>query len=439
MSISVESRTTTVVLVASVVFVKLLIVLALVPYFSELFPKLYQINLFPDGYEKIATNLIEGRGYRIYPETGETMMRLPGYVFVLAALFLGFGKKIAVVQLVNIALSFGTAYFVVQIGKRFLNYTREAYLAALLFLFYPGTILAESRGGVECLYTLLMTVFVYWLYKALDGDRKTDYLAAGVFLGASVIVKSSTLLMPGFFFLYLAFTKGRTLGMRHVLVSTLLIALPVLFALSPWVVRNYTLTGEFVLTQTNLGSTAYQGMRVNDNVFSKKDHKVVIREAVKDLNSRAKEMNLSFKEGFFQHFYDAKDEVYFNRYVFGIVMTKYFESPSLLIKNSILNFFRFWFQGRTWKSSVLNILIVLPLLIFVSVGIYKGIKYRIKIAPILFFVIVFVAGHLPILTTARYHVPLIPLLSLVAFASAAAGKKRDILAKNSLDDLATKP
>jgi hypothetical protein len=57
MSISVESRTTTVVLVASVVFVKLLIVLALVPYFSELFPKLYAINLFPDDYEKIATNL----------------------------------------------------------------------------------------------------------------------------------------------------------------------------------------------------------------------------------------------------------------------------------------------------------------------------------------------------------------------------------------------
>ena len=67
MSIPVESRTTTVVLVTSVVFVKLLIVLALVPYFSELFPEFYQINLFPDDYEKIATNLIEGRGYRIYP------------------------------------------------------------------------------------------------------------------------------------------------------------------------------------------------------------------------------------------------------------------------------------------------------------------------------------------------------------------------------------
>lgn len=409
---------------------KATLILILIPFFSKIYPTLYAINHFPDGYDKIATNLIEARGYRFFPDTSETLMRPPGLVLLLAAIFYLFGKNLIVVQSLNILFTFATAYIVLLIGQRIMANSMAPYFAALLFLFHPGIILAESRGGVESLFTFLMTASLLLLYRAIDTNRSRYYIISGSVLGLSIIVKSTPMIIPAFVFIYLLFTQFRKIGLKSICLNVSLMILPILIVLSPWIVRNYSITGKFVPTMTVLGSTAYQGLYVNENFFTGKQHYELLGEATSELNSLAKEQGLSFRSGFFQHFYDAKDEVYFNEYVFDLVKQDYLNSPALLIKNCLLNFFRFWFQGRTSLSTYMNIAITLPFLIIVAVGTYRGLKNQLNIGLIILFICVFIFGHLPILGVARYHIPLVPLLALLACISLHPSTKNSYVVAN---------
>ena len=344
-------------LLAGIMVFKVLLSLFAVSWFAEAFPFLYKINHFPDGYDKIAMNLIEGNGYRLYSDASETMQRLPGFVFVLAGIFYVFGKSLFAVQCFNLLCGLATAFVVRATGRRFLKLGWQADLAAALYLLYPGTLLAESRAGVESLFTFLIIGFIYLLYQALESNKLSGYLLAGAVLGISAIIKSTTLVMPFFLVPLLFYYKARSHGIVHVLKASIYLALPMALIMTPWAVRNHLLTGEIVVTQTNLGTTAYQGMAVKQ---------------------------------------------------------QYLDSPALLVKNTNLNFLRFWYQGRTPKSTILNTLLVTPCLVLVCIGLYRGFRANLTLLPIVYFSAIFIAGHLPILTTARYHVTLVPLLALLA-------------------------
>ncbi len=409
-----ERRASGIILAGVVVF-KVLLILLVVPWLSETYQSLYQIDSFPDNYDKIAMNLIEGNGYRNYPEASETMLRLPGFVFVLAGIFFLFGKSLFAVQCFNLVCSFIAALIIRATGRRFLRLTWQADLAAMLYLLYPGTVLSESRAGVECIFALLVIGFIYLFYRALESNRIVDYAYAGIVLALSAFIKSTTLVMPVFLPVLLLFYKFRSLGLLHVIKSSVCMVLPMLIIMSPWAMRNYSLTGELVVTQTNLGTTAYQGLAVNDEVFTNRDHASVIGDATLRLNAIATELDLDLvRYDFFQHFGSAKDEVVFDRYLASIVKQRYLDSPVLLIENVGLNFLRYWFQGRTWNSTLLNTLLVAPCLVLVGVGIYRGVKFKLPIVPAMYFSAIFIAGHLPILATARYHVTIIPVLVLFA-------------------------
>lgn len=402
-------------LLAGIMVFKVLLSLFAVSWLAEAYPSLYKIDHFPDGYDKIAMNLIEGNGYRLYSYASETMQRLPGFVFVLAGIFYVFGKSLFAVQCFNLLCGLATALVVRATGRRFLKLGWQADLAAALYLLYPGTLLAESRAGVESLFTFLIIGFIYLLYQALESNKLSDYLLAGAVLGISTIIKSTTLVMPFFLVALLFYYKARSHGIVHVLKASICLALPMALIVTPWAVRNHLLTGEIVVTQTNLGTTAYQGMAVNDKAFTNSDHATVIRDATLELNTIADDLGLDLvRYDFFQHFGNAKDEVLLDRYLAASIKQQYLDSPALLVKNTNLNFLRFWYQGRTTKSTILNTLLVTPCLVLVCIGLYRGFRANLTLLPIAYFSAIFIAGHLPILTTARYHVTLVPLLALLA-------------------------
>jgi hypothetical protein len=391
---------------------------------------MYQIHKFPDGYDKIAINLLNGDGYRIYPEASETMQRLPGFVFILVGIFYVFGKSLFAVQCFNMACSVATAFLIRHTGRRYLRLQWQADIAAVMFLMYPGVVLADSRGGVESLFSLLTALFVLFLYRALDSDRTREYLFAGVTLGLGASVKSTLLLMGLCFVPYIFFAKYRALGLLRTMLAVVWLVLPMAAVMFPWIIRNYALTGTIVATQTNLGTTAYQGLAVNDAIFTSTDHAKVIEGATRELNQVATSLGLGLvRYDFFQHFGSAQDEVLFDRYVTALVKKRYTDSTMLLIKNCALNFLRFWLQGRTWRATALNAVLVLPFLGLAMFGVYRGFRQKAWVQPPLYFIVVFVAGHLPILTTARYHVTLIPMLALLAALAFSAQVSPPVVAK----------
>ena len=70
-------------LAAIAIAIKGLVLFAGIPAFQALHPEEYQADLFPDRYDLIASNLIEGNGYRFFPDTAETTIRTPGFVLAL--------------------------------------------------------------------------------------------------------------------------------------------------------------------------------------------------------------------------------------------------------------------------------------------------------------------------------------------------------------------
>ena len=76
---------------------KALIAFALIPALTQVLGENYKSNLFPDDYNLIADNLINGHGYRVYADTSETMLRSPGFVLVLAGIFALWGQTLLTV------------------------------------------------------------------------------------------------------------------------------------------------------------------------------------------------------------------------------------------------------------------------------------------------------------------------------------------------------
>ena len=62
------------------------------------------MELSTDLYDEIAWNIVSGNGYRVQADTNLTMLRSPGFVFVLVPLFYFFGKSLLAIQILNFLL-----------------------------------------------------------------------------------------------------------------------------------------------------------------------------------------------------------------------------------------------------------------------------------------------------------------------------------------------
>ena len=149
-------------LIACVIAISLkaILLFAALPSFQNASPTTYQAERFPDWYDFLARNLVEGNGYRFFPETTRTMLRTPGWPLVLAGIFSVFGYGITAVKIFNFLCSIGTACLTFMVGERISRNRMLALLAALVAFLHPAMVVADSRGGVESVFIFLLMAFV---------------------------------------------------------------------------------------------------------------------------------------------------------------------------------------------------------------------------------------------------------------------------------------
>ena len=380
----------------------------------------YQVNRFPDGYDRIAMSLITGHGYRFSADTAPTIFRTPGFVLVLATLFAMFGKSLLAVKTFHFLLSSVTAYLVYLLGLRVGAARSVGVIAALIYFLHPGTMIADSRGGVETVLTFTIMAFMLLVYRALKSDRLWDYALAGLVFGALFLVKSSAALFPGLLFLYLV---GRRLSVAGLVTGGARVAVlcgTAMLVVTPWVVRNYLLVGQFIPTMTLQGATVFQGVYVVKGRASGKEHYELLEEAVVEQDRIAQEMGLRYKPEFFPAFYTTEDEVRYYAHLGEIGMQEYRHAPRLLAEAVAYNGYAFWFQGRTARATALNVVVTAPFLLLAVAGLVIGWRRGLELAPLVLFGLAFYVAHLPIIAVARYHVPLIPLLAVPIGVAAMA-------------------
>ena len=409
------------------------IVLVGLPKLSSLVGPSYNLQL-GDLYDQIAKNLDQGNGYRVDARMSETMLREPGYPLFLAGISkLGGGYSMRTARVGCVLLAFAAALMLLRLTRKITGDGRIALLAALLFLFYPGVLVAETRAGIEipCIFTMML--FMLALHGAVKKGSLWGYGAAGLLLGTAVLVRSEVLLFPVLLLVYLLLAAKGWAERRRMVGRIAVLAVGTAVVMSPWIIRNYRLVHSFVPTATISGSAAQAGLYTCENASLGEPFSQADGEAGLERKEIARQLGLPSIGPYFQLFYTPQDELAFYRALLNRASTEYRSHPEVLAGCAAKNlFFNFWFLGKTPNSVLLNVLVQAPLLALALAGLVVFWKRKLlpNAAIILLYILYIPAVHAPMVAEARYSIMIAPFLTILAAAFLVWAWRR-VKARNS--------
>jgi 4-amino-4-deoxy-L-arabinose transferase-like glycosyltransferase len=372
---------------------------------------------FGDLYDLIAKNLDQGNGYRVEPAMGNTILREPGYPLLLAAVFKLGGYGIQQARVTCVLLAFGATLLLLRLTRKITGDAMTALAAALLFLLYPGILVAEARAGIEILSIFTVLLFMLALYSAVEKGCLWRYWAAGLLLGVAVLVRSEVLLFPLLLLVYLLLAERGWVEGRKVVERIAVLGLGAVVVISPWIIRNYVLVHEFVPTATVAGVAAQEGLYTCANAAPGEPFTMVQTRAGRERVELATQLGMPFIGPYYQLFYTPHDEVAFNHALLNHVSTEYRKDPALLARCAAKNlFFNLWFLGKTRQSTLLNVIIQAPLLGLALGGVAvlrkRGLLRNAGI--VLLYILYIPAVHAPIIAHARHSMLVVPFLAALA-------------------------
>jgi dolichyl-phosphate-mannose-protein mannosyltransferase len=388
--------------------------LTIVPRFAPQLNLLYGIGP-ADNYLTLAKNIDAGHGYRFTPDTSPTMMREPGYPYFLAGLLRAFDNDHEGAVIANIVFTALTALLVGALARRASPLRGLAFVAPLLYMVHPGVVLSELRGGIESMFTLLLTAFFVLLLDALRSDRVMAYVRAGVALGITSLVRSTALLFPTFIVLVGVLGGAGWRSLPRFAVKAALVLACALIALSPWIIRNEFLVGRFIPTASVQGVAMQSGEYICVHA-GEKDMDILDLDAAEVRNQIAARDGYRFQGDYYQFFFDPRDELTFSSSLGRQVVEDYVRTPGLFVKCASRNLFNFWFAGKSPGVTLVNVFTQLPYLLLAIAGIVLEFRRTDRLTLILvsLFVAYSLAVYVPMHAQARYSIPLVPLLAVFA-------------------------
>ena len=395
------------------------IVLVGLPMVSRSLALTYSMN-FGDLYDLIAKNLDQGNGYRVDAYMGLTMLREPGYPLFLAAVFKLGGYGIQAARVACVLLAFGAALMLLQLARKITSDAMTALSAALLFLLYPGTLVAEARAGIEIPFIFTVILFMLALYSAVEKGSLLRYWAAGLLLGVAVMVRSQVLLFPLLLLVYLVFASKSMSERVKIVLRIAALGLGTMLVMSPWIVRNYRLVHKLVPSATVAGVAAQEGLYTCENAPAGESFLLAQTKAGFKRAQFAKQLGIPFVGPYYQLFYSPQDEVAFNQALLSGVSTEYRSHPELLAKCAAKNLlFNFWFLGKTRQSMLLNVVVQAPLLALAVAGVMILWKRGLlgKTAIVLLYIFYVPVVQAPIIAHARHSMMIVPFLAILGAVS----------------------
>jgi 4-amino-4-deoxy-L-arabinose transferase-like glycosyltransferase len=352
-------------------------------------------------------------------------LRPPLYPAMLAGIYLGCGlENDAAVRAVQAGIGLLTTVFVYRLG-RIVYDRRVALWAAVMCCFYPSLLGYSNLLLSETLFTFMVAAFVLSACKAIHQQRNLALVAAGIVMGLAALTRSIMLLFTPIFALFVLLS-WRGSWRRRILAAALPIAM---FAavIAPWAVRNTRLQQTLTFIDVMGGRNAMMGnyeftplerswATITDVTGERSWHNVLVRENGSEY--------VRASQG-------QRDKIAL-RHAIRFVTTH----PWLTIERSFVKFFNFWQLDRLLVAASQegyfgDISVAAKLaLAAVICGSYAALLFaaifgiccvspgdrRIHwflIASILFPC----AVHTLIFAHSRYHLPIVPLLTLYAAAA----------------------
>ena len=211
-------------------------------------------------YYQSAASIAGGHGY--VTQGGFATAYFPiGYPLFLAMLFWVLGTSVIVAQTANLILSVVSLALTYRIAKDLFRSELAGRLSLLFLAIYPNNIAYTSLVRVEIFHLFLLLLGVALLLPCISIKGTAHpgrLLIAGLVFGYATLVKVQTLLLPAFFLLlFPQFSwEGRSVVNR--LKGAVIVYVALIGVLIPWVVRNYGLYHDVVLSN-NSGVNLYIG------------------------------------------------------------------------------------------------------------------------------------------------------------------------------------
>jgi 4-amino-4-deoxy-L-arabinose transferase-like glycosyltransferase len=209
----------------------------------------------PVEFDQLARHLAAGDGY--VNESGTpTAFRAPGFPLFLALLYRVVGPHYPIVY-VTLCVMGAVACLLTYFIARELLEEKAARWSALLACVYFPHIYFSTLLLSENLFILTLGALLILFLRHLRTRSALMLIAAGVALGACILIRPFALLLLPLFAMVLL-VHGARLFSRRIVDVTLLAACCALIV-APWTIRNCHSLGHAVLVASNGGSTFYGG------------------------------------------------------------------------------------------------------------------------------------------------------------------------------------
>lgn len=212
----------------------------------------------------MAKNILAGKGMSIAyfgPERITTSFSpFEAYFYALMHYLFGYSKiSYALIILIRSLFSIATAYIVFLIAKMVFS-KRVAYLALIGTAFHPSLIYYSAintnlvRSPFSVFSISLVVLSLVWFSR--DPNLRRSAIVGAIF-GISCLIQSNTLAFIAFALLWMMYVIWQRFhNVFSVSSIRVLISMPLALVLvvSPWTIRNYLATGEFVLIRAGFGT-----------------------------------------------------------------------------------------------------------------------------------------------------------------------------------------
>jgi len=187
----------------------------------------------------------------------EVFYQAPAYPYFLALVFALFGHSPWGVLVVQMLMGAGACVLVVVAGRHFVG-DRAALVAGLLLALYPPAIFFDGKIQKAALATFLSALLLYVLSRVQSRPGACTWCVAGVVLGALSLTRENALLLVPVVLIWIWFRfRGHTIGYRVRWAGAFVAGAGLL--LVPVAARNYHLGGAFAPTTSQMGTNFYLG------------------------------------------------------------------------------------------------------------------------------------------------------------------------------------
>jgi hypothetical protein len=241
----------------------------------------------------------------------------------------------------------------------------------------------------------------------------SSFMLCGICSAIATLTRTAAIPFILAWIAYIIVSSRQNVSIHVKLKNILACILAFLLLFSIWPLRNYLLSGRLVITATVSGDSLFQGMYVNKHKSPEVSYYKILGNSTKEQLRLLRSAGLEPQYYGFHYLYaTVKEELRHCNLMKKVVIQEYKNNPLIFLKTVVLNSIFFWTRGGTVTSTTLNTILNAPILIMTIIGIFLQFRKGQNILPILFPVLFIYFVHLPILATARHHVPTIPFLML---------------------------